>query len=75
MTYKTYDTIDPSSNEFEKDTMFTYSDFPVSPPGLPPFSETKTGQKNIRVPPLIFTKKFLLEFEKQYTYLINLNYI
>jgi hypothetical protein len=31
-------------------------------PGLPPFAGAKTGRKNIRVPPLIITKKIFLNF-------------
>ncbi len=40
--------------------------------GLPPFAGAKTGRKNIRVPPLIFRKKIISQFCKQYTYLTNL---
>jgi hypothetical protein len=42
---------------------------------LTTFFRNQNRTKNIRVPPLIFTKKILLNFEKQYTYLINLKYI
>jgi hypothetical protein len=34
---------------------------PVSQSGLPPFAGAKTGQKNIRVPPLIFSKYIFIQ--------------
>jgi hypothetical protein len=39
-------------------------------PGLLPFAG-ETGQKNIRVPPLVFLKKFLFHFEIEYIFFIH----